>query len=303
MKKLLLLLTIITLAGCEKDDTGNCMIGDGRWPDCDRQILDVNTTNILGTDYHWVDNSSYGAHEREILDIIYPAQRVEGVVVTLHGGAYVRYDKDTLYNSQYTPLLKGLLDNNIAVVNANYKYLDEIGLDNPTSSGNTLMEWTKHNFPDMPYVMAGVSAGSGISLYNGLRDDHENLVGIVALEMQDLNVHQWEDVFPALDIAAARAIEVNGEQPFDMLYNQLYAGTDPADWGLYQYLDDSDPALYIKNTPAREFTFPFGLYDFDNLYHNVGHAELFANAARDAGVDVTTDGDIIQWILTQLRNY
>ena len=270
------------------------MIGDGSWPDCDRQILDVNTTNILGTDYHWVDNTPYGAHDREILDIIYPAQRVEGVVVTLHGGAYVRYDKDTLYNSQYTPLLKGLLDNNIAVVNANYKYLDEIGLANPISSGGSLIDWVKSNFQDTPFVMAGVSAGSGISLYNGLVTDHENLVGIVALEMQDLDVYQWEDVFPELNVDQVRQIP-----QFSMLYDQLYAGVESHNWGLQQYLDPNDPALYVKNTPDRAFN----LFDIDNLYHNVKHAEVFANTARDAGVDVTTDGDIIQWILTQLRNY
>ena len=136
-----------------------------------------------------------------------------------------------------------------------------------------------------PVYVGGVSAGAGISLWNGLQRD--DIKGIIALEMQDLNVRQWEDVFPQLDVDQVLQIP-----QFNMLYSELYGATAASEWSLDNILGNGTP-LYVLNSVDR----PFNLFDIDNLYHNVGHATVFADKAKAAGHEVTTSGTIKQFIL------
>ena len=256
-------------------------------------IMETPVTSIGGTDYFGVLDQPYGLHEREVVDILHNNSNiVDGVVILFHGGAYVQYDKDTIYTSEYAPLVKNMLDNNITIVNASYKYLDSVGLANPISSGGAVIDAVVEMYPNKNIVVAGVSAGAGIALYNTFVTDIPQVTGVVALDAQDLDVRQWEEVFPELNVDLTLQIP-----QFAMLYAQLYGATDSSNWGLEQYMDEGDPAVFIENSVDR----PFSLLDIDNLYHNVGHATVLASQMRDAGIEVTEGGDLLNFIKTRLN--
>ena len=254
--------------------------------------------DIAGVNYPiYHEDFQYGDHEREILDVILPHEAIIGTAVLLHGGAYVRYSKDTLYSSpKYSQVVKSLLDGGVRIVNANYKYLENVGLGNPMDSGSKLLDWVSSEYQGN-IVVGGVSAGAGISLHNGLQRD--DIAGIIALEMQDLDVHQWTDVFPDFDVE-----QVLGLSPdFQTLYDELYGDTSHDDWTLSKIMDANDPPVYVKNTSMGKYSLISLLTSagIDNLYHNVGHAEVFAKKAEDAGIDVTTDGDLTEWVIDKLK--
>lgn len=286
MRKLLLLTITLLALACskDKDPIGTTTIFEI-----------VPSITINGSEFRIAEDVAYGSHEREVLDVVLPAGQSIGTAVLLHGGAYVRFDKDTLYTDpQYSQMVKALLDNNVTIVNANYKYLENVGLPNPISSGGSLLDWVEANHPGN-IVIGGVSAGAGISLYNGLVSNR-GILGIVALEMQDLDVHQWEEVFPELNIENVLSGPLTGPV-FRPLYDQLYETTFADAWGLTQHLDANDPPIYVRNTVDR----PFSLFDIDNLYHNVNHATVFAEKAREAGIEVVTEGDPVSFMLNVLR--
>ena len=279
-----LLLTLL-LTSCLKDPVIVIDVPDP----C--ELIALNESVLIG-DTNYVlskHDVSYGDHDREIYDeIVKKCVDIKETVVLFHGGAYTKFDKDTLYtDDKYAPIISDLLDNGVRIINANYKYLEDIGLDNPMSSGKLLLD----NIVDQygPVYVGGVSAGAGISLWNGLQRD--DVKGIIALEMQDLNVRQWEDVFPELDVDETLEHPLYGPT-FTMLYNELYGATQATDWSLDNILGNGTP-LYVLNSVDK----PFHLVDIDNLYHNVNHATLFVEKAKAAGHEVTTSGTIKQFIL------
>ena len=279
-----LLLTLL-LTSCLKDPVIVIDVPDP----C--ELIALNESVLIG-DTNYVlskHDVSYGDHDREIYDeIVKKCVDIKETVVLFHGGAYTKFDKDTLYtDTKYAPIIADLMDNGVRVINANYKYLEDIGLDNPTSSGKTLLDYIVDQYG--PVYVGGVSAGAGISLWNGLQRD--DIKGIIALEMQDLNVRQWEDVFPALNVDVVLQIP-----SFEMLYSELYGATQATDWSLDNILGNGTP-LYVLNTVDRPFVFPQGLFDIDNLYHNINHATLFVEKAKAAGHEVTTSGTIKNFIL------
>lgn len=189
----------------------------------------------------------------------------------------MRFDKDTLYTHPvYAAQMADLLSLGIRIINANYKYLEEVGLNNPMQSGANAIDYIKELYPEDNIILGGVSAGAGISLYHGLK--RNDIDGIIALEMQDLNVHQWEEVFPDLNVEQTLRIKA-----FADLYTLFYGDSNPTDWSLQPLLGNGTP-IYVLNTVDR----PFNLLDTDNLYHNIRHAEVFARAAQSAGHPITT---------------
>lgn len=72
---------------------------------------------------------SYGAHVAQKMDVYLPANRTANtkLVVFIHGGSFIEGDK-----SDFTLLVKELVKQNFAVVNLNYRLVDQTGLfDSP----------------------------------------------------------------------------------------------------------------------------------------------------------------------------
>ncbi len=287
MKKLLLLLLITLTMGCMKDD----VVVEP--PIIEPPVVPVSILGIeesdppFDTDALFFKDYEYGNRERQKLDFILPDNSI-GTAILFHGGAYIRYDKDTLYNSEYTELVSKLLDNNVAVVNANYRYLEDVGLQYPLSDGSSVIKFVKENSEVFPggIVLGGVSAGAGISLHNGL-GEHSDVAGIVALDAQaSNNVHRWEEAFPGqIDVESLLRIPTFAD-PYAELYGgyNYYTYREFIETDYINFMDDNDPPIYIYNADRGVLN----LFDTDNLYHNQGHAEYLITKATEAGIETTT---------------
>ncbi len=115
-----------------------------------------------------MENVSYGTHERQVLDLYLPENLsdVTGLVLCIHGGAWVGGDK-----SAYTESAKDLCKNmNIATATINYRYLSpdvsmyEI-IDDVDAAVAKIRELGKENGTNInKMLLTGHSAGAHLSM-------------------------------------------------------------------------------------------------------------------------------------------
>jgi len=115
-----------------------------------------------------MENISYGTHERQVLDLYLPEDLsdVTGLVLCIHGGAWIGGDK-----SAYTDSAKDLCKNmNIATATVNYRYLSENVtmsdiIDDIDAAVAKIKEIGKENGTDInKMLLTGHSAGGHLSM-------------------------------------------------------------------------------------------------------------------------------------------
>ena len=120
-----------------------------------------------------VANAHYGPHERNVLDV-WKAKtaRPAPVVVFIHGGGFTAGDKSGI--SQ--PMLSQCLEAGIAVATINYRYSSIAPYPAPMEDGARAVQFIRlhaneWNINPKAVACTGGSAGAGISLWIGFRDD------------------------------------------------------------------------------------------------------------------------------------
>lgn len=118
-------------------------------------------------------NVSYGPHERNVLDL-WPAKSDEPtpVLIFLHGGGFVGGDKWHLDPA----LLTGCLDASISVASANYRFSNHAIFPASMLDGARAIQFLRTkaaewNLDPTRIAAAGSSAGAGITLWVGFKDD------------------------------------------------------------------------------------------------------------------------------------
>ena len=115
-----------------------------------------------------MENVSYGTHERQVLDLYLPEDLsdVTGLVLCIHGGAWISGDK-----SVYTESAKDLCKNmNIATAAINYRYLSEAVtmadiIDDIDAAVSKIKEIGTENGTDInKMLLTGHSAGAHLSM-------------------------------------------------------------------------------------------------------------------------------------------
>ncbi len=115
-----------------------------------------------------MENVSYGTHERQVLDLYLPEDLsdVTGLVLCIHGGAWIGGDK-----SAYTDSAKDLCEKmNIATATINYRYLSETVtmadiIDDIDAAVAKIKEIGKDNGTDInKMLLTGHSAGGHLSM-------------------------------------------------------------------------------------------------------------------------------------------
>lgn len=115
-----------------------------------------------------MENVSYGTHERQVLDLYLPEDLsdVTGLVLCIHGGAWVGGDK-----SAYTDSAKELCKNmNVATATINYRYLSDTVtmydiIDDVDAAVTKIKELGKENGTEInKMLLTGHSAGAHLSM-------------------------------------------------------------------------------------------------------------------------------------------
>ena len=292
MKKIVLLFLFFLLLSCNSEDLSETYVEKVK------VVLKQNsTTNPVEEFSLFFEDLSYGSQARNKFDLFLPQDgNAKGIVVFFHGGSFLFNDKSDAYQEPYVGIIKNLLTQNVAVVNSNYSFLNSPnsqGVQTALSEGNILLDHIKTIAPDLSLnadkiILSGVSSGAGIALWNGLQSEYnEGVLGVVALETQSsYNLFTWENLFSGLDI---NEITQNSTE-FQLLFSLFYGESQPTQQQLdlvdfIEFIDSSDPDLYILNNAGTQFLTSSGTIDLNVLYHSVLHSDALRGRAIQEGLN------------------
>ena len=241
------------------------------------------------------ENVIYGEKSRNKLDIHIPdIESPKGLLIFFHGGAFVGGDKSDIFEEYLSSIFLKIINEGIIIVSANYSFLDSEGSKGVLTSledGEKVISFLEQkrkllNLKDEDVVLSGVSAGAGISLWNGFKNNKfDRISGILAIEAQSsYNVYKWEKVFKGFNIDEMRKLY----SELDEIYLNFYKG-EP-DGKLLEKLDYSsmmdkmDPPFYISNRAGKNLINMNKEIDFDVLYHSFLHADYLRKNAIEANL-------------------
>ena len=243
----------------------------------------------------FLENVAYGEKSRNNLDIHIPNLiNPKGLLIFFHGGAFVGGDKTDIFEEYLSSIFLKIIKKDIIIVSANYSFLDSQGSKGVITSledGKNVISFLEQNrnllnLNNNLTVLSGVSAGAGISLWNGFRNNKsENISGILAIEAQSsYNVYTWEKVFKGFKIDQMRKIYPE----LDEIYLNFYKGkTDGKLLKSLDYpsmMDKMDPPFYISNRAGKDLINVNNQIDFDVLYHSFLHADYLRKNAIEANL-------------------
>lgn len=277
MKKLISLPLIFLFLACAKSDSPETIV------DLESILGVAQSDSPLGEGLFFED-INYGDGERQQLDILFPEETSpKGVVLFFHGGGFTGGDKEQAFDELLLETMQAVLDENIAIVSANYTLLTTPGNQGVISAledGTLVIDFIQDrladlNIPTNKIVLAGTSAGAGIAQWNGFKNEINTQVqGVLAIAAQSTyDLYEWENVFPGFSLDDLRQMS-----PFlQTLFLGFYGGEPTqADLDAVDYrdfMDTTDPALYVYNFAGDELINAQGEIDFDVLYHSFRHSD------------------------------
>jgi len=291
MKKIVTLFSLYLFVSCSSDDPSETYL--------EKVQLVLNqdpTSNPVEEFSLFFEDISYGPETRNKFDLFLPQdENAKGIVVFFHGGSFLYNDKSDVYEEPYVGIIKDLLNQNVAVVNSNYSFLNSTnstGVITALSEGNILLNYLKTIAADLSLnadkiVLSGASSGAGIALWNGLQAEYnDGVLGVLALETQSsYNLYTWENLFSGLTIDAV----TQNNSDFQLLFSLFYGGSKPTQDQLdlvdfIEFIDSSDPELYLYNNTGSQFLTSSGEIDLNVLYHSVLHSDALRGRAIQEGL-------------------
>ena len=257
----------------------------------------INTESPFQGEFSFFKNIPYGLNERNRLDILLPDQnKLEGVVIFFHGGAFLFGTKEDMYEGEQQKIISSILNENIAVVNAEYTFISDENSNGVISSledGAAVIDLIKQKSPFLgipsgKIILAGISAGAGIAQWNGFREESNSQVkGILATIAQSTyDLYQWEELFPDFSLDSLRRTD----NELDDLYNKFYGRESTFEnaeiLDYRNFMDANDPALYIYNPVYEdEIITSENTIDFNILFHSYKHANFLRKKAISVGLE------------------
>ena len=293
MNRILKICSAFLLIGCEISYN----IDEQRINNIESELGGINTENPFQGEFTFFKNIPYGLNERNRLDILLPNQnKLDGVVIFFHGGAFLFGTKEDLYEGEQQKIISSILNENIAVVNAEYRFISDENSNGVISSledGAAVIDLIKQKSPflDIPpgkIILAGISAGAGIAQWNGFREESNSQVkGILATIAQSTyDLYQWEELFPDFSLDSLRRTD----NELDDLYNKFYGRESTFEndeiLDYRNFMDANDPALYIYNPVYEdEIITSENTIDFNILFHSYKHANFLREKAISVGLE------------------
>lgn len=293
MNRILKICSAFLLIGCEISYN----IDEQRINNIELELGGINTESPFQGEFTFFKNIPYGLNERNRLDILLPNQnKLDGVVIFFHGGAFLFGTKEDLYEGEQQKIISSILNENIAVVNAEYRFISDENSNGVISSledGAAVIDLIKQksSFLDIPpgkIILAGISAGAGIAQWNGFREESNSQVkGILATIAQSTyDLYQWEELFPDFSLDSLRRTD----NELDDLYNKFYGRESTFEndeiLDYRNFMDANDPALYIYNPVYEdEIITSENTIDFNILFHSYKHANFLRKKAISVGLE------------------
>ena len=287
MKKLITLPFILLLLACAKSDDPTTTV------DLESIFGVAQIASPLG-EGRFFEDINYGDQERQQLDILLPENsNPSGVVIFFHGGGFTGGDKAQAFDDLLLETMQAVFEKDIAIVSANYSLLTTTGNQGVISAledGTEAISFIKNhlsqmNIPSNKIILAGASAGAGIAQWNGFKNNlNDQVQGVVAIAAQSTyDLYEWENVFTGFSLDGLRQMN-----PFlQTLFLSFYGGEPTqADLDAVDYrdfMDATDPSLYVYNIAGDQVINSQGEIDFDVLYHSYLHGDYLRRKAIEVG--------------------
>lgn len=266
--------------------------------------------------YLFFKDVTYGTRERNRLDILLPqSDSLNGAVLFFHGGAFLFGTKEDLYEGEVEGIITALLAQNIAVVNADYTFINDSEAEGVLSSledGAAVIQFITSkasalNLPSNKLILAGVSAGAGIAQWNGFRaQSNSEVQGVFAtLAQSSYDLYQWEQLFPDFFLDSLRATSPELEALFVQFYNGVPTEELLKLLDYRSQMDATDPPLYVYNPVYDDVVVTAdNPLDFNVLFHSYKHADFLRKKAIEVGLDYSGayQESPVDFILRRLLN-
>ena len=293
MNRILKICSAFLLIGCEISYN----IDEQRINNIESELGGINTENPFQGEFTFFKNIPYGLNERNRLDILLPNQnKLDGVVIFFYGGAFLFGTKEDLYEGEQQKIISSILNENIAVVNAEYRFISDENSNGVISSledGAAVIDLIKQKSPflDIPpgkIILAGISAGAGIAQWNGFREESNSQVkGILATIAQSTyDLYQWEELFPDFSLDSLRRTDNELDDLYNKFYGREFTFENDEILDYRNFMDANDPALYIYNPVYEdEIITSENTIDFNILFHSYKHANFLRKKAISVGLE------------------
>lgn len=261
--------------------------------------------DISGSASLFFENVSYGKGDRSELDFFMPADTTPSpLVIIIHGGGFVKGNKEKAYESEYhKKLINQLLSENVSVATINYHLLqktDTEGIMQSIKDGQQALQFLRYhakvfNIDKSRVVLMGSSAGAGMALWIGLNDDladvrHKNEIkrestrvsGLVCTSTQaTYNIANWsaqvfgeyiDDGFTTtsiVDMMDARRIQLYVGMSLDSPYSEAKVRRYGEKLDMLAMISPDDPEMYVVNDKVA-YQLPANTSE---LYHHPLHAK------------------------------
>jgi len=272
--------------------------------DSSQDITALKDTSVLGvqpsippfqTSALFYENISYDTKSRTQFDLLLPQEKpVAGVVVLFHGGSFLFGGKADFYLDEFSNILSGLLENDIAIVNAEYSFLTEVqseGVFTPLKDGTQVIDFITKNYiilgiPKDNLLLAGVSAGAGIAFWNGLGKVRPNSIkGILGLQAQSsYDLYKWESLFEDFKVDSLKLVNNELEQLFEQFYGGAYSQEKAKNLDYLNEIEANDPPFYVYNPVFEDKVYQNEVLNLDVLFHSFKHADLLRKKATEVGL-------------------
>ena len=272
--------------------------------DSSQDITALKDTSVLGvqpsippfqTSALFYENISYDTKSRTQFDLLLPQEKpVAGVVVLFHGGSFLFGGKADFYLDEFSDILSGLLENDIAIVNAEYSFLTEAqseGVFTPLKDGTQVIDFITKNYiilgiPKDNLLLAGVSAGAGIAFWNGLGKVRPNSIkGILGLQAQSsYDLYKWESLFEDFKVDSLKLVNNELEQLFEQFYGGAYSQEKAKNLDYLNEIEANDPPFYVYNPVFEDKVYQNEVLNLDVLFHSFKHADLMRKKATEVGL-------------------
>lgn len=256
----------------------------------------IPSDSPLDSDVLFFKDIAYGERKRNKLDLLLPNRgALNGMVILFHGGSFQFGSKEDLYGEDFNATLNGILENNIGIANANYSFITETnsnGVFSSLNDGSDVINFLRENqavleLPANKLVLAGVSAGAGIAMWNGFREsENDQVEGIVALYAQSsYDLYEWENYFMDFDLDSIRLQNSELQDLFLSFYGGEYTPQKAAELNFTDQMDADDPKLYVYNPVYEDEVINGDTLNLDVLFHSYRHADFLRNKAVEAGLE------------------
>jgi acetyl esterase/lipase len=212
-------------------------------------------------------NVSYGPYERNLFDLWKAkSSKPTPLVIYIHGGAFLKGDKSSLNRV----LLAACLKNGVSVAAITYRYSSQAIYPAPMADSARAVQFLRlhageYNLNPKAFAATGGSAGAGISLWIGFRDDmadpaSDDPVKRQSTRLSSMAVSNCQTTYDPRTIATLINPETGrhdalrrlfGVKPGDDSLTASYAFKLYEEGSAINYLTSDDPPVLLTYTRSK----------------------------------------------------